>query len=213
MEIMPTFTAPYHDKTLFLHLTTPFDGISTILLAERRKIYIPIYFANRALKGIEQNYTNTERLILALVNAARCLRNYFQEHPIRVLTDKPIKWMLSNRYRSRRIAKWALKLEEHNIKYRKEDFVDGQIQTSVFSAPNQVSTSTNKELLREKRKNKLLSSGSKAVGMTANQSYTKSLRSDEGIEAPNLFAPEDLKPPAHRNMKVSGNSALTKPTP
>ncbi|PWA57098.1 hypothetical protein CTI12_AA411330 [Artemisia annua] len=213
MEILPTFTAPDHNEALFLHLATPSDGISAILLPERRKIYIPIYFANRTLQGIEQNYTDTERLILALVNAARCLRKYFQEHPIRVLTDKPIKRMLSNPYMSRRITKWALELEEHNIEYQKEDFADGQMPTSVFSAPNQVSMSTKKELLGAKRKNKLLSSGSKAVGMTADQSSTKSLRSDEGIEAPNIFAPEDSEPPAHRTMKVSGNSALTEPTP
>ncbi|PWA68403.1 hypothetical protein CTI12_AA305600 [Artemisia annua] len=185
MEILPTFTAPDHNESLFLHLTTPSDGISAILLAERRNIYIPIYFGNRALKGIEQNYTNTERLILALVNAARCLR------------------------KSRRIAKWALELEEHNIEYRKEDFADGQIPTSVFSEPNQVSASTKKVLFRAKRKNKLLSISSKAIGTTADQSSTKSLRSEEGIEASNLFALEDSEPPAHRNMKASGTWGIT----
>lgn len=60
MEILPTFTIPDHNEALFLHLATPPGGISAILLAERRKIYIPIYFANRTLQEIEQNDTKTK---------------------------------------------------------------------------------------------------------------------------------------------------------
>ncbi|PWA48262.1 hypothetical protein CTI12_AA491560 [Artemisia annua] len=165
------------------------------------------------LQEIEQNYTKTERLILALVNAARCLQKYFQEHTIRVITDKPIRWRLSHPNRSRRIVKWALELEEHNIEYQKEDFADGQMPTSVLSASNQFSASTKKEFLGAKRTNKILSGGSKAVGIAADQSSTKNLRSDEGVEAPNFFVPEDSEPPARRNMKVPRNTALTEPTP
>ncbi|PWA82688.1 hypothetical protein CTI12_AA046040 [Artemisia annua] len=175
MEILPTFTAPADNEALFLQLTTPFDGINAILLAERRKIYIPIYFASRALQGIEQNYTNTERLILALVNAARRLRKYFREHPIKVLTDKPIERMLSNPYRSRRIAKWTIELEEHDIEYQNEDFADGQTPTNVSSEPGQVSASPKNEFFRAKRESRLISSGSKAVIKVADQSSIKSL--------------------------------------
>jgi hypothetical protein len=60
--------------------------------------------------------------------------------------------------------------------------------------------------------NKILSDGSKAVGIAADQSSTKSLRSDEGVEAPNFF-PEGSKPPACRNMKVPGNTTSMEPTP
>ncbi|PWA34813.1 reverse transcriptase domain-containing protein [Artemisia annua] len=189
MEILPTFTAPADNEALFLHLTTPFDGISAILLAERRKIYIPIYFVSRALQGIEHNYTNIERLILALVNAARRLR------------------------KSTRIAKWAIDLEEHDIEYQNEDFADGQTLTNVSSQPGQVSASPKKEFFRAKRKSRLLSSGSKAIIKAADQSSTKSLRSVEGLDAHNLFAPEDSESSAHQNMKTLSNSVPTKPIP
>ncbi|PWA69409.1 reverse transcriptase domain-containing protein [Artemisia annua] len=175
MEILPTFTIPNHNEALFLHLVTPSGGISAILLTERRRVYIPIYSANRTLQEIEQDYTKIERLILALVNAARCLRKYFQEHTIRVLTYKAIRRTLSHPNRSRRIVKWALELEEHHIEYQKEDFAGGQITTSVLTAPNQSSSSTKKEFLGGKRTNKILSGRSKAVGIAADQSSTKSL--------------------------------------
>lgn len=53
MEILPTVTAPAKGEILFLHLATPFDGVSAILLAERRKVQIPIYFTRRVLQGAE----------------------------------------------------------------------------------------------------------------------------------------------------------------
>ncbi|PWA55545.1 reverse transcriptase domain-containing protein [Artemisia annua] len=208
MEILPTFTVLDRSEVLFLHLATPSDGIGATLLAKRRGIYIPIFFSNRTLQEIEKTYTGTERLILALVNVARCLRKYFQEHPIRVLTDKPIRRILSHPNRSWRIVKWAPELEEHSIEYQKEDLTDGQMPTSVLSTPNQISAYTKKELHRTKRTNKILSGGPKADGTTADQSFTKSLRPGEDREAPNLFVPDESEPPARRNMKASGKSSI-----
>ncbi|XP_071718892.1 uncharacterized protein [Rutidosis leptorrhynchoides] len=43
--------------------------------------------------GSELNYPAIEKLVYALVHTARRLRRYFQAHPIRVLTDQPIKQM------------------------------------------------------------------------------------------------------------------------
>ncbi|PWA48517.1 reverse transcriptase domain-containing protein [Artemisia annua] len=207
MEILPTFTVPDHSEALFLHLATPSGEVSAVLLAKRRGIYIPIYSANRTLQEIELSYTKVERLILTLVNAARYLRKYFQEHPIRVLMDKPIRRILSHPNKSRRIAKWALELGEYSIEYQKEDLAEGQAPTNVLSKSNQTSTSTKKELHRTRRTNKILSGGSKTARITKDQSSSKSLRQGEDKDAPNLFVPEEPKPPARQDMKVSGSPA------
>ena len=39
----------------------------------------------------EHKYSGLEKLALALISAARCLRHYFQSHNIVVVTDQPIK--------------------------------------------------------------------------------------------------------------------------
>ena len=78
-----------------------------------------------------------------------------------MLTDKPIERMLSNPYRSRRIAKWAIELEEHDIEYQDDVFADGQTPTNVFSEPGLVSASPKKEFFRAKRESRLISSSSK----------------------------------------------------
>ncbi|GJX62110.1 reverse transcriptase domain-containing protein [Tanacetum coccineum] len=70
------------------------------------------------LQGVELNYPELEKLILALVHAARRLRRYFQAYPIRVWTDKPIKQILARPKKSRQIAKWAIELGEHDIEFK-----------------------------------------------------------------------------------------------
>ncbi|GJW37860.1 reverse transcriptase domain-containing protein [Tanacetum coccineum] len=69
-------------------------------------------------KGAELNYPGIEKLILALLHAARRLRRYFQEHVIIVLTNSPIKQTLTKPKKSRRVAKWAIELGEHDIVFQ-----------------------------------------------------------------------------------------------
>ncbi|GJR93356.1 reverse transcriptase domain-containing protein [Tanacetum coccineum] len=75
----------------------------------------------------ELRYLELEKLILALVYAARKLRRYFQAHPIQVLRDKPIKQILTRLEKSGRIAKWAIELGEHEIEFKERNSIKGQI--------------------------------------------------------------------------------------
>nr|GEW53554.1 retrotransposon protein, putative, Ty3-gypsy subclass [Tanacetum cinerariifolium] len=53
--------------------------------------------------------------------------------PKTVLSDKPIKHILARPEKSRRIAKWAIKLGEHEIKFRGRNSVKGQILADFLS--------------------------------------------------------------------------------
>ncbi|GKE01322.1 reverse transcriptase domain-containing protein, partial [Tanacetum coccineum] len=103
------------------------ESISAVLLAEREKRQVLIYFISRVLQGAELNYLELEKLILALFHAARRLQRYFQAYPVWVLADKPIKQILTRPEKSGRIAKWAIKLGEHDIKFKGRDSIKGQI--------------------------------------------------------------------------------------
>ncbi|GJV50227.1 reverse transcriptase domain-containing protein [Tanacetum coccineum] len=69
--------------------------------------------------GAELNYQGLEKLILALVHTARRLRRYFQAHTVTVLTNSPIRQTLTKPKKSRRVAKWAIELGEHDIAFQK----------------------------------------------------------------------------------------------
>ncbi|GKG16939.1 reverse transcriptase domain-containing protein, partial [Tanacetum coccineum] len=71
VEILPTLMAPVHIEVLMMYLTASTEGISAALFAKREEEQVPIYFVSRVLQGVELNYPGMEKLILALVHAAR----------------------------------------------------------------------------------------------------------------------------------------------
>ena len=68
-----------------------------------------------------------EKLILALVTAARKLRPYFQAHTIEVPTEYLMKQVLHKPETSGRLMKWALELSEFDIRYKPKRAIKGQV--------------------------------------------------------------------------------------
>nr|GEW72775.1 reverse transcriptase domain-containing protein [Tanacetum cinerariifolium] len=113
--------APRAGETLIMYLTASKESTNVTLLKKRSKGQILIYFVSRVLQGAKLNYPVLEKLILALVHAARRLRRYFQAHTIMVLKGTPIKQALTGPKKTRRVAKWAIKLGKHDIVFLKRD--------------------------------------------------------------------------------------------
>ncbi|GJV12569.1 reverse transcriptase domain-containing protein [Tanacetum coccineum] len=124
---LPMLTAPKEKEELVIYLAATKEAISAVLMTERDGKQMPIYFVSRALQGPEINYTPMDKLILALVSASKRLKRYFQAHTIIVITDQPIKRVLSNSEVTGRLPKWSFDIEEHDIQYRPRTSVKGQI--------------------------------------------------------------------------------------
>ena len=62
-------------------------------------------------------YINLEKMVLALVIAKKKLRHYFESHQIIVVTNYPIRQILSKPDLSKRLTKWAIELRIYEIKY------------------------------------------------------------------------------------------------
>ncbi|GJU15802.1 putative nucleotidyltransferase, ribonuclease H [Tanacetum coccineum] len=115
VQALPKLTSPRVGETLTMHLATLKESISDVLATKRDEGWTPIYFVSRVLQRAELNYTALEKLVLALVHAARRLRRYCQAHTITVLTNTPIKQILIGTEKIGRIAKWAIELGERDI--------------------------------------------------------------------------------------------------
>ncbi|GJY61338.1 reverse transcriptase domain-containing protein [Tanacetum coccineum] len=124
---LPMLVAPKPKEELIMYLSASYGAISAVLMTERDTVQTPVYFVSRALQAPELNYTPMEKLVLALVCAAKRLRRYFQAHPIVVITDQPIKQVISRPDVAGRLQKWSIMLGEHNITYRPRTSVKGQI--------------------------------------------------------------------------------------
>ncbi|XP_058223094.1 uncharacterized protein LOC131332813 [Rhododendron vialii] len=81
-------------ENLFLYLAVSPQAVSTVLVREEQGTQLPVYYTSRALRGAELRYPRAEKIAFAMVIAARRLRPYFQAHPIKVLTDQPLRRIL-----------------------------------------------------------------------------------------------------------------------
>ncbi|GJT61802.1 reverse transcriptase domain-containing protein [Tanacetum coccineum] len=124
---LPMLVAPRPKEEQIMYLSASQGAVGAVLMTERDSIQTSVYFVSRALQGPELNYTSIEKLVLALVFAAKRLRRYFQAHPIAVITDQPIRQVMSRPEVAGRLQKWSIMLGEHNITYRPRTSVKGQI--------------------------------------------------------------------------------------
>nr|GFC53325.1 reverse transcriptase domain-containing protein [Tanacetum cinerariifolium] len=127
LSALPLLAAPKSQEELIMYLSATHGAISAVLLTERGTVQTPVYFISCALQGSELNYSPMEKLVLSLVFAAKRLRRYFQAHPIAVITDQPIKQIMSRPDAAGRLQKWSIMLGEHNITYRPRTSIKGQI--------------------------------------------------------------------------------------
>ncbi|GJT74568.1 reverse transcriptase domain-containing protein [Tanacetum coccineum] len=124
---LPTLTAPREHEELIIYLAATKEAISAVLMTDQEGKQVPVYFVSRALRGPKVNYTPMEKLVLALLSASKRLKRYFQAHTIVVITDQPIKQLLSSSEMSGRMLKWKFELEGYDIQYRPRTAIKGQI--------------------------------------------------------------------------------------
>ena len=58
--------------------------------------------------------------------ASRELKHYFQEHPFTVVSSAPLGDIIHNREATGRIAKWAIELGPHQIRYTPRTAIKSQ---------------------------------------------------------------------------------------
>ena len=108
-------TTPTAGDPLILYLAVFDRAVSAGLLKEEEREQRPMYYVSKAMVDAETRYLPLEKLILALVMAARKLMHYFQGHSIGVLTDYPFRAVLRSAEASGRVSKCALELGQYHF--------------------------------------------------------------------------------------------------
>ncbi|GJU87170.1 reverse transcriptase domain-containing protein [Tanacetum coccineum] len=85
------------------------------------------------LHEAERNYAPLEKLALCLMHLSRRLRRYFEAHPIKVITNQPIKQILNKLEASGKLAKYAVELGAYNITYMPRNAVKGQVLAAFLN--------------------------------------------------------------------------------
>ncbi|XP_022853600.1 uncharacterized protein LOC111375040 [Olea europaea var. sylvestris] len=122
----PILTKPEPGDTLLLYLAVSQNTISGILVKGINRAQQPIYYVSKVLLDAETRYTLADQLAFALIVAARKLRQYFQSHPIVVLTNQPLKHILQKPDVSGKLLKWAIEIGEFDIEFKPRPSIKAQ---------------------------------------------------------------------------------------
>jgi len=113
----PILHKPDTHQPLLVYITATDCTVSAALVQDVGGMQHPVYFVSRTLQDPEIRYQMVEKLALSLVQTARCLRPYFQNHNITVKIDYPIQKILQKPDLAGRMSSWAVELSEFNIRY------------------------------------------------------------------------------------------------
>ena len=127
------FSKSKDGETLYTYLMVSETTVNAVLIPEEEGKQLLVYFMSRALLDVETRYTELEKLVLALVMAARKLRPYFQCHPIIVSTTFLLKTILHKPELSRRLAKWAVELSEFDITFQPRTAIKSQVLANFIA--------------------------------------------------------------------------------
>lgn len=84
----------------------------------------PVEYASRMLNSAERNYNTTEREALAVVWAVTKFRGYIEGSEVVIKSDhQPLRWLMTVKSPSGRLARWALTLQEYNLRI---DYIPGR---------------------------------------------------------------------------------------
>ncbi|GKC54750.1 reverse transcriptase domain-containing protein [Tanacetum coccineum] len=130
---LPSLTPPFPEETLYAYLAVSTEAVSAVLLTDRNGRQCPVQYVSRTLNEAERNYSPLEKLALSLVNMTRRLRRYFEAHPVKVITDQPIKNILSRTEASGKLAKYAVEIGTYKISFIPRNAVKGQVLADFLS--------------------------------------------------------------------------------
>ena len=88
-----------------MYLAVSKVAVSVVLVREESKKQKPIFYTSKMLLDAETRYSDLEKMVLALVTAKKKLRHYFESHKITIVTNYPIRQILSKPHLSGRLTK------------------------------------------------------------------------------------------------------------
>ena len=115
--------APIEKELLLLYVVSNSRAVSVAIVVECKEagkehpVQRPVYYVSEVLIESKQRYPHWQKLVYGVFMASRKLKHYFQGHPITVVSSAPLGDIIQNREATGRVAKWAIELGSHGLKY------------------------------------------------------------------------------------------------
>src|SRR3954466_14648376 len=132
LSTAPVLAAPIEKEPMMLYIAATSRVISIVMVVEHPEkdkaqlVQRPVYYVSEVLSTSKQNYPHYQKMCYGVYMAAKKLKPYFQAHPITVISSAPLAEIIGNRDASGRVAKWAIEIATHGIKYEPRTTVKSQ---------------------------------------------------------------------------------------
>ena len=119
----PVLAAPVDKEPLLLYVAANTRAVSVAVVVERKEegkeypVQRPVYYVSEVLIEAKQQYPHWQKLVYGVFMANRKLKQYFQSHPITVVSSAPLGDIIQNREATGWVAKLAIELGSHGLKY------------------------------------------------------------------------------------------------
>lgn len=116
----PVLRHPNFNNTFYIQCDASDVGIGAVLFQEDETGgEHPIAYFSKKLTSAQKNYSVTERECLAVVMAVKRFRPYIELMHFVIITDhSSLKWLMSQRDLSGRLARWSLQLQAFSFEIR-----------------------------------------------------------------------------------------------
>ena len=138
MSTSPVLVTPHDRDPMLLYIAATYQVVSTMLVVECEeagKVHDsqrPVYYLSEVLTPAKQRYPHHQKLAYAVWMMAHKLRHYFAEHPIIVVTEAPLKNILTNPDATGRVSQWSIELAPHDITYINRTAIKSQVLPNFF---------------------------------------------------------------------------------
>ncbi|KAK1678841.1 hypothetical protein QYE76_039689 [Lolium multiflorum] len=126
----PVLASPLEREPMLLYIAATNRVMSIVVVVEREEegktVQCPVYYLREVLSLPKQNYPHFQKMTYGVFMASIKLKHYFEEHPMKVVSEAPISDIICNKDASSRIAKWAIQLSPYVPVYERRDAIKSQ---------------------------------------------------------------------------------------
>ncbi|KAJ9566198.1 hypothetical protein OSB04_002164 [Centaurea solstitialis] len=147
----PIIVPPDWDQPFEIMCDASDYAVGALLGQRKNNHFQPICYASRTLNDAQENYTTTEKELLAVVFAIEKFRSYLVLSKIIVYTDhSALKYLFAKPDAKPRLIRWILLLQEFDIEIRDKKGAENLAADHLSRLENPYMDSGGREVIRDK---------------------------------------------------------------